>query len=183
MGVDTQIRLPGNVRIERVAEVMGKLVGLKSQIEAVEGSSSPGYLRVAGLSFTSPLHAPSLACIHLAGIQEPGLGWRRGESTAMAYYNFESDGSSRSLHVKSTAFWIAVARGLVDFFGGSVVYQDSDGAVGYSVPEKSDQLNQADDGDAFYDLERRIHEIKPLTAEAFTAALQHAAYKRLNTGD
>jgi hypothetical protein len=67
---------------------------------------------------------------------------------------------------------------VVDFFGGELDYNDSDDSeCDYSVPEKTVDENSPQDGEAWYNFQNRVLNIKPLTKEEWEAADKHAAYK------
>ena len=79
---------------------------------------------------------------------------------------------------RSTAFWLAVMHRVVDFFGGTIDYQDCDDIeVDYTVPAKSLQENSPSDGEEWYVFQNRILEIKPITEKEWRSYDSRAAYR------
>jgi hypothetical protein len=173
MGVDVRVSLPGNVQVRNVANVMGVLAGCPASKRYFANDPSGGWgTAVEGVEVKST-SSPEMAEIRLTG------KLCDGEHRHFCFYHFEPDsGEGRLMMPRSTAFWIAVMTKVVDFFGGTIDYRDSDDSdCDYSVPAKSNQENSAGDGDAWYDLQNRILNIVPVTEEELLAAKEHASYK------
>ncbi len=150
MGVDCRIMLPGNVRIRDVMTVIGVAVGFQPiKIELQGGSYSidvPKGSVVAESTFT-----PDMVMIKFDGRH---VNWF-----------FEVDSfNGRLLYPKSTPFWCLVGHRLVDFFGGSVDYNDCDlSEKDYKRRNKSDKLNRPTDGDEWHSLQDRMAAVRPIT--------------------
>jgi hypothetical protein len=79
---------------------------------------------------------------------------------------------------RSTPFWIAVGKRLVQFFGGEIDYQDCDEIdVDFARPSKSLKINDPQDDDEWDTFQRRLFRLKPLMVEDIKDADQYAAYK------
>lgn len=180
MGVDCKVYLPDNVKIDNVVEVMGIAAGLpcKRFYHKSYNGKDTGYwgAHVEGASAKPCQFIVTLADIELKGKMVDGLE----EHTVN--YHFERDRTSgRLLMPRSTAFWLAIAHRLVDFFGGHIDYQDCDDSYNdYEVPAKSDELNSPDDGELWQNLQERIESVKPITQEELQHYNSLAAY---NMGD
>jgi hypothetical protein len=97
---------------------------------------------------------------------------------ACAFF-FNADGprhAFRLVMMRSTAFWIAAARGLVDVFGGFADYSDSDTSeVDYARFEA--KVMAATDGDAWRERQDRILSVKAIAPADLMLCEQWAAYK------
>jgi hypothetical protein len=114
MGVDTEIRLPPNVRLRDVAVVMGILAGLPKQWYN-------GYIIVDGAK-PRPGCSPETPEIELKGKMVDG----KEDHSVLFFYEGDHNGKWRSMSPPSTPFWQAVGRGLVKFFGGELDLNDCD---------------------------------------------------------
>lgn len=96
-------------------------------------------------------------------------------------YHFENSSStkySRSIIPRSTAFWCAVGRELVKFFGGSIQYQDwKDLRNSTLYFPKPRHRNNPEDGTAWTSFQEAMMNIKPLTKKHIERAEKVAAYK------
>lgn len=180
MGVACRITLPTNVRLYNVAQVMALLAG--AQIRLEESKEYPGkpWVRVDGVK-TKPGCCDGLSEITITDLGEDAKAIRNSsDGTAWCTYHFESDadaGEGRLMLPKSTAFWIAIGRGLVNFFGGEIDYQDCDSSeCDYKKKWKSNRENCPSDGAPFWDLEERIKSVKPITAAEYQRCKKWAAY-------
>lgn len=177
MGVDVRVHLPANVRLDTVARVMAAYAGGEVKKSFFENDSKSGWsTRVDGYKIKSCEAIPSMVEI----IIEPGKPMVDGENLHHCFYHFEPSEreGGRLMMPRSTAFWIALMTKVVDFFGGTLDYQDCDSVdVDYTVPAKSWEENSAEDGAAWYALQNRILSIKPITKADWKAANKHAAYK------
>jgi hypothetical protein len=80
---------------------------------------------------------------------------------------------------RSTAFWLAMGRRLIEFFGGGLVYSDHDfdgKTFNETVPPKSNDENGPEDGAPWQSFQDRVHAIQPLTRAEVRAMRRHAAY-------
>lgn len=175
MGVDAHIYLPGNVELDKVAMVVGRLLGLPAERTSIE-ENPPGFVRVPNATTRSATNQPNCAIMEFTDIPPPARKW--GEDTFYFLYQFESSrGGDRVIVTRSNAFCIAIFKGLANFFGGDVLYGDCGEHGDYTVSYKSDDLNHPQDGPPFWNLQQRIFDLKPLTDEDFRAAEKYAAYK------
>jgi hypothetical protein len=179
MGVDARIYLPGNVRIGDVSKVIGKLLGLKA-VRTHEKEHPPGFVDVEGVklrAYTDTL----FGCVHIdiEGVTGPALKYNFGSDKTSYLYQYESDhGSDHVMLARSRCLNLAVFRGLVDFFGGYVEYNDYDSQPpAYAVQPRCNALNQPNDGALFWNLQKRIFELQPLTEQGFINAEKYAAYQ------
>jgi hypothetical protein len=168
MGVDTIIRLPENVEINHVADVIGILAGLKAEKKNFQRSEG-WYVEVDGVNI---LGRPSIP-------DGPEITFKSpldGENHSVSYWYEDSEGG-RMLSPHSTAFWIAIGRGLVKFFGGTLVYKDTGNMKpNFRGRPKSDALNRPQDGKPWQNLQQRLLDLKPLTQKDLKAESKHAAY-------
>jgi hypothetical protein len=188
MSVDTRISLPSEARIRDVADVMGVLAGLKPELLPLSKDSIhvevPG-VRIQGFNDSS---LTGCADIILEG-QVVGEALIDGRIRVTAMYFFEWEhgeeyasglrrrtGLGKGIIVRSTSFWISIANGLVDFFGGEVDYQDCDDAyIDYSAPYQP--IITAFDGEEWNKLQRKIASVKPLKQADLEYNDRYAAYK------
>lgn len=170
MGVDCNIHLPSNVQVKDVASVIGVAAGLKSERKLL-GHTDGWYLHVNGVEvIASPV--VTLADILLNGKMIDG------ELRHEISYHFEPCcGSGRLLMPRSTAFWIAIGRRLVDFFGGHMSYQDCDPSEDYTKWPKSNRLNCPQDGKPWQKFQERKEAVLPLTHADLVYCDEFAAYK------
>ena len=84
-------------------------------------------------------------------------------------YFFECNKDGRCLYVASTSFWIAVSKRLVDFFGVSIDFNDSDSVeVDYSVPWKTREENAPTDGEAWNIFQKRLAAVPRINRNELT---------------
>jgi hypothetical protein len=73
---------------------------------------------------------------------------------------------------------MAIMHRLVDFFGGILDYNDCDDIDNnYEVEAKSWEDNRPSDGEAWYRLQNRILDLKPITEEEWRSYDKVAYYK------
>lgn len=173
MGVDCNIVLPHNVQVRYVAKVIAKLAGAPSRMVPL-GGSHPGskYVEVEGLKVEGVLEIPEMNRISVTlpdGVvsvqyhQEVGAKWA----------------GCKLMMPRSTAFWLAMGRRLIEFFGGGLVYSDHDfdgKTFNETVPPKSNDENGPEDGVPWQSFQDRVHAIQPLTRAEVRAMRRHAAY-------
>lgn len=170
MGVNCNISLPANVRVDDVASVMGAAAGCEVRKMLLNGTDSWA-VRVLGVDVRGSDTCPGMAVIT---IHNPTLD---SESKHWCYYHFEHRGGRRLLSPKSTAFWIAVGRRLVEFFGGRIDYRNCADVGFLEIPDKPDGLNHAEDGAEWDALQMRIAAVKPITKAEWRSLDAVAAYK------
>jgi len=168
MGVDARLFLPGNVRVHDVASVLGILFGLPHALEPLTGGD--GVLcRVRGANVRGHIDIPAMAEIELRA--------PNGDHVAGFYYHFENPSGRRQLTGRSTAKVIAAFKYVADFFGGRVDYQDCDDEdLDYVAPDKSDEENHADDGEAWDAFQRRMDAVEALEPIDIRVCKKFAAY-------
>jgi hypothetical protein len=167
MGVDARITFMPDVRVKDAAMVMGVLAGLTPERYSL-GRDDAVFVKVPGVT-VKPTMIPEMAEISLAGRMVDG------EADHTAYWHFESADGTSLCAPRSTPFWIAVAHGLVDFFGGSIDYQDCDGG-GADIRRDSPFFNHPTDGAAWDEFQLRILNLAPLTRQDLYDAMPVAAY-------
>ena len=170
MGVDCNINLPGNVRVNDVADLIGIAAGLPARKHDLDYKGA-WTVRVDGVKVEN-------ACV--VGLVDINLSGKMidGQKDHTVFYHFEDDGSSgRCLLPRSTAFWIAVGRKLIDFFGGALVYQDCDGNEDYVKPANPDNINCPQDGEDWQNFQQRMLDVQPITKEELLECDEFAAYK------
>lgn len=161
MGVDCRINLPDNVSVRNVASVIGRLAGLP--VERFQHDQRTWWAKVAGVKVETT-SVPEMVMIR----------WENRHTT----YHFEYEPGGRLLLPRCTAFWIAIGNRLVDFFGGRVDWNDSDATDwDYEVLDKGREANNPQDGEPWYDLQKRLMALKPLTHDEIKAMKPHAAYE------
>jgi hypothetical protein len=164
MGVDTKIILPPYVRCDTVADVLGKLVGLKHVISAIPSCDVQGIeIRASGVT--------SCAWINWTGGTVPG--YEHGG----ALYHFEGSRlGERLMMPRSYPTWIAIGARLVEFFGGRVDFNDCDDEDTDIVGSVTYPDGLPEDGQPWRDLQNRIAAVRPITPEEVARYVKHAAY-------
>lgn len=173
MGVDMRVYLPANVRVRNVAGVMGAYAGCPVSKDFFRCGGGGWSAHADGVEVKSA-SLPEMVSIF---IRTPMVD---GETVHHCNYHFESEGGriGRLMLPRSTAFWIALMTRVVDFFGGTIDYQDCDESeCDYAVPEKTWQENSPSDGDEWYSFQNRVLAIVPITEDEWNAADKFAAYK------
>lgn len=174
MGVDCQITLPRNVSVRDVADVIGALLGCPkktSKLRENDAEDEAWYCHTEGVSVIGNERLPECCSIELVGATV-------GPSERHLCYHFEWKGDgTRGLMPRSTALNIAMARGLADFFGGIVDYADWDDKYeDYTVPFKSQEENNPQDGDPWQAFQQRKLDVQPLTKQQIDECEQWAEY-------
>ena len=169
MGMNCKITLPAACRLRDVADVIGALAGLPVQRQYFE--TCPGWItRVEGVECSSYAQLGLEGCAKIQ-YQNPMDGL---DHQIMYHFEWGKDGS-RGLMPSSTPFWIAIGRGLVDFFGGSVDYNDCDDSdVDYQKPEQPDI--HAEDDEEWYSLQERKLAVKRITKAEIKELAKVARY-------
>ncbi len=149
--MDTVLTLPPNVQVNNVARVFALLLGCKAH--KVTPNDKFWHAEVSGVKVHSS-GVPELVKIHI----DPPYG----ECRRIKYY-FEGEGGTRIIRMGGSEDNIALCRGVADFFGGTIDYNDCDDIeTDYQVPPKSNLENSADDGPEYNALQARILKVKPL---------------------
>jgi hypothetical protein len=174
MGVDCKLFLYRSAEPQDVANALSILAGNPVDRELVgESRTGSGFyvprprvsLKAVGvhfgmgaIAFDSPVDpaAPQGHLVHIHATGEHGFGWQ--------------------LLPRSTPFWVAACRRLVDVFGGALDHDDCDDSpVDYFRFEEA--VMGAKDDEGFHERMARIMELKPLTAGEIEACQGLAAYK------
>lgn len=172
MGVDCRILLPPDARIRDVADVIGILAGLNPEWDdSIPSVSVPG----------ATAKPSSLAeCAEITIVSKNGEFLVDGETSHWLLFHWEPSEES-GMHLlmpHSTAFWIALGKKLVSFFGGSIDYNDCDSKdVDYRA-KKPRRRNNPTVGKPWDDFQKAMFNIKPLTEKDLEKAEKYAAYKR-----
>jgi len=180
MGVDIEIYLPAYVRIRDVADVVGRLAGLP--IEPLGGGG--GFWHVKGAQAVAS-SVPTMALIELKG-----RCFIDGETHHEMNYHFECSkpewdgepikGEFRHLSARSTPWWCAIGKRLVEIFGGIVDYQDCDSnytdIVNFKGFVKNRALFTAHDDPEWSKLKNLIRDVQPITYVDLAEADKVAAY-------
>jgi hypothetical protein len=169
MGVDTLIRLPEDARLRDVGDVLGALAGLP--VSKMELTGDAWYVRVKGVSIRGYDTIPELAAISLHGAMVDG------QEEHFVSWHWEPEEGGRLLMPRATAFWIAIGRGLVRFFGGEIVYNDCTGNEADFKCKKPRKRNNPQDGDEWQGFQEEKFEVKPITKKKLDQAEELAAYK------
>lgn len=168
MGVDIILSLPSDVRVRDVMDVIGILAGcVVEERQSMYGA----YKVVVGVKLKG---CEDIPCSDITIMSPETMGGTRAHSVL---YHYEGQNGQRLLCPRSTAFWIATARRLVDFFGGSLIYQDSEGDKPDYQKRRPRKTNGPEDGKPWEDFQRAKFSLKPLTEEELKAADKWAAYK------
>lgn len=164
MGVDTRIYLSPGARVKEVAEVIGLAAGLPGRWEE---SGSTRWYAVPGVRVSSNSGLPE--CCDIEWVDQNGEGRR-------VLYHFEAGGHGcKLLMPRSTPFWIAIGRRLVDFFGGWIDYQDCDEEdMDYRQPLQYHCCPE--DGEPWKSFRQRMSEVQPITRSEYERSKQYAAY-------
>jgi hypothetical protein len=165
MGVNCDITLPGNARVKDVAQVIGRLSGCAA--EKKHFSQGGGWYTEVKTVNVKPSTMPECCYIY----------WQHNEDDRAVLYHFEWESSgNRGLSPNATAWWIAAAKRLVDFFGGSVDFSDCD-SIDVDYAKEPSPLNGASDGQEWEALHQAILDVQPITEAELDEAEKHAAYK------
>jgi len=174
MGVDTIVTLPAQVRVRDVAKVISILLGNEKNVEKI-GSSNQFEVAYPPVEIKDAY--PGSALIEVSCANAPKIADVNGSGKRVISYHYEwGDGSKRGVLLASTASSIALGVALVNFFGGSVNFNDCDDVdVDYKQPTRSDVRSKKDS--AFINLKKRIIALQPLTEEQILIHEKKAAYK------
>jgi hypothetical protein len=195
MGVDCEIVLPHSARVDDACEVLATLAGapgfmrpLGKRDDGVSAFWTEAVIEVDPFG-QHPRRIHEAALLDVVIKCPPGADWQfiTGQPMISPYWfwnhhvgrsvgkglRHEHDG--RGFVGRSTAFWIAAARGLINFFGGWADFNDCDDRdVNYQRPEAPDLL--AHDGEPWQLFQDRKGAVKPLTMADLAWAEKYAAY-------
>lgn len=159
MGVDCNLYLPDQVRVDDVAKVMAIASGCSKSWD--QGR----WIKVEDQAVRVCDSVPSMVTIHLSGPHK-----------MMAHYFFESEGGGRCLSARSRDEVIAVFRKVAACFGGFLVHQDCDDKGEYFRPYSNSMATNADEWMA---LQRHMDAVTPITDKDIREAQMVSAYDRV----
>ena len=170
MGVDCDIYFPPQTRVRDVADVMATLLGHATRYKIHERHEACDVDHVE----TKGNQMPGCVDLNLSGPD--------GKCYKHCLFQYEADGYPtgdepagwRVVILRSTAINIALARRLVEFFGGAICYQDCDGEINFTKPARVNRYpSDTPDWEVF---ERIKSSISPLTVAEIEACEEFAAY-------
>lgn len=169
MGANCKITIPAHVRIHDFAIVFGGLSGCEITVgEFTNGERLCRSAEITGIRYRIYDDMPTCPTIKLPN-----------DRHALYHFEFDDDGN-HGITPRSTPFAIALGLALVDFFGGSVDFNDCDDVdVDYQrdpVPTYREQ-----DGDSWQTFQDRMIAVKPITTADWSKYTKQAAY--LTTGE
>jgi hypothetical protein len=146
MGVNTRINLPPFVRLHDVATVLGAITGMPMHKEPLSGGSWAAWIE--GVTRQSSV-IPECA----------EIVWQTPDGQShWVLYHFESETGDHLLCPPMTPFWKECGRQLVEFFGGTVDYNDCDTVdVDFAVPPRPESA--ATNGRAWIALQKRFMDL------------------------
>lgn len=167
MGVDCRVTLPPSARLSWVVKVIGVAAGCPIR-EETSRHSNYTFVRVDGVR-AQVTSIPEMAEIVIDRQTVDG------ETDHHVNYHFEGDDGdgTHAMIPRSTAFWIAVMRRVVDFFGGDLTYSDYEGGIDYRVEPRNNSVSDEN----WEVLQDRLRAVKPVTEAEWRACDQYAAYK------
>lgn len=185
MSVDCKIELPALAGIDDVCTVMGILAGLPFVREELTTPQKTGtfagydtdpywFVKVPGATINTKYSPNGTAQIHLEG---PMVDGEEMHHVLYFYEHVSRERTSmRMIMPKSTAFWIAIGKGLVNFFGGVIDYNDCDESyVDYAVEEQY-IFCDGDPNEKWQEWQERIASVTPLTMADLIETNKHASY-------
>ena len=174
MGVNALIKFSYDTEIDDVADVIGILAGLKPHKMEI-GNGKAWAVRVDGAKAKGHVDIPQMADIVVTAPK--GTRLIDGEQGHYCTWHWRGDNCKGwLLYPTSNAFWIAIGRRLVKFFGGSICYSDCDGKVNYRA-KRPRRRNNPSNGKEWQRFEQAMFDVKPLTKDEINQARQFAAYK------
>ena len=186
MGVNVHCKLPADVRVDDAADVIGILAGLPIVDHHI--------INPQGFILDFAFHVPEATeetntYSTVAGVKIDGCnGFPMVDITLNGdmvddtqahhwYWHFEGDNGTRTFNPPTTGFWIAVCRGLVDFFGGEMIYADcGDSLCDYR--QQAIHSNETDNDMVYEQMQYRKRHLTPLTKADLEHAEQFLATKQ-----
>lgn len=172
MGVSCNLYLRDDVRIDDVSTVMGILAGLPVEEVELRGASGGSYASVF-CARPKPSNSPEMVIIELEGNLIDG----QAGHFCFFHYEHEKQARYRLLSMASTPFWCAIAKELVEFFGGYVDYKDTDNVkVDFKAAGKFKKNNPVEDAE-WQAFQNAILKIKPLTKKDLNEAKKYSYWE------
>lgn len=171
MGADCDVQLPERVRLRDVADVLAALAGLPMERMAI-GDECSWAAHVPGVSYITHDDVPELVYITFS---DPGV-----KETRMISFHYENDAHEppgRQVSFKSTARNIALAVGLVNFFGGTVDFNDCDDSTKIDYVARIPDIIRASDDPVWTLFQERKMAVKPVTTYDISRYKSVAGYR------
>lgn len=179
MGVDCRIELPPETRMGDIATAIAALAGI-----AVEIESLGNYGGVVAATKRGAVKLKPLQWSDSGGTEAQFKGNLVDGETGHTVILFPQSKMQKcagiggptcvALNPPSTPFWCAIGHGLVNFFGGSIDYNDCDDTIEDYAVEKPRPWNNPDNGPFWNNFQRELAEIDPVIPADFASV---AAYK------
>ena len=182
MGVDCNIYLnAGNATAENVARVIAILAGNETTVKPLLGTCHWS-TEVSGYKFKGSEHTPTIADLsfdHHVG-EHTGYDGPDANVQHSVFIHLESGVRNRKCMMpRATAFWLAMGRRLVRFFGGELFYQDCEKSWG-DVPDYKSRARFSqigEDDETFQKIQNAMMRLKPITRKEMAEMEEFAAYK------
>lgn len=157
VGINVEISLPPNVRVDDVAGVIGKAAGLGIEVGSEFVGWNPHEIKIVSMS------TPQLAEIQLQGRMVDTMKNR------YIHYHFEGTGGRRVLMPPSTPFWCAIGETLVQFFGGRLRFRGGAAKPDLVVRGKINKLNCPTTDADYENLCQRIRNVCPVKPNGYNS--------------
>lgn len=167
MGVDTQIYLPAYAGVDEITRAIGILVGLPKEqkhldnskmyyvnVPDIECQNNPSVVGLVDIKFKSPLFGDHQVLLHL-----DLTGIHAGEKLLMP---------------RATSFWIALGTRLIQFFGGSLDYNDCDVIETNLIIRK--RAVDFDNDNQWWKFQQALWNLNPMTMAEVDEMKKHASY-------
>jgi hypothetical protein len=180
MGVDCHIYLPMDVDESNLGDAVGIFGGLPKKFVMHERHVS---CDVDGVQ-VKPTQFASMGEIVLSA--PPGNRLVDGEMVHHCYFHWGSRFQKKlwiMLSQRSTPFWIAVGKRLVDWFGGFLVYNDCGDESGENLYEgrrshpTDEDFMVPHDGESWDLYQKEVSGLQAVTTAELKAAWKKAAYR------
>lgn len=174
MGVDAVIYLPPYVDDDDVCEMMAICAGARAYRRDFGQGHSGWSAVVDGISYRAEGHGrfPTLVQV--------GFSDALGRERHAYYFPRHRATGGPMIRPRSTPFWIAIGRRLIQVFGGKLNYQDSDGEINEEVDPADAQLTAEDcdegNNEGFYKRQNALMSARALTPEELISASKVAGY-------
>jgi hypothetical protein len=176
MGVDVRIMVNARARIRDVADVIGILAGkqpYKRDFDGFDGWST----EVDDVEYKPSKHMAECAEIMIRSSQEQPLVDGHKNHWVLWHWEPSEKYHCHVMQPPSTPFWIAVGKGLVDFFGGKLDYNDCDSKdIDYEARGRVRLGEYSEDGIGWEKLQNAKLNLKPITMADMKKMDKHAAY-------
>jgi len=167
MSVNTHIFLPSDVRCLEVAKTVAVLAGLSP-------FATDNGFDVKGLEIMTLGGMPGpMVRITLTGPMVDGAMEHR---FCLSYESSELPGHDRQISVRSTAFWVAMGRRLIQVFGGALFYNEYESKEPDELEVRQWPYPCEVDDFGCLDLSSRIFKLKPLPIDEMQSAADCAYY-------